>query len=281
MTALPITPLQNVPALSSQQAQGRIRGLMTAAVAAAMIGGPQLVGASPAGSQPGFTLAPYGWLAGLDGNVKVPGDDFDPGDGSSVFNRLNFELTEELDTVGFMFYGEWRGERWMAFFDSVWANVSQDADVKLGRLLPASQTSAAVDGNIYQLALGYRLIDWENASLTVFGGARYYDIETTVEASGGILPRKVEVSSNREWTDAVIGGRWRYNISQHWHTSVQLDYGYGESDLSWQAFATLGYGFSWGSIEGWWRHLALDYDSRLVSLDLGLTGPFLGASIRF
>ena len=48
------------------------------------------------------------------------------------------------------------------------------------------QTSAEIDGNIYQLALGYRLVDWESASLTLYGGARYYDIEVLADAKGGI-----------------------------------------------------------------------------------------------
>ena len=80
------------------------------------------------GAVPGFTLAPYGWLAGLDGTIGVPGDDFAPG--PNPLDRVDFSVSDELETVGFMFYGEWRGERWMAFFDSVWANVSQDADAK-------------------------------------------------------------------------------------------------------------------------------------------------------
>jgi hypothetical protein len=237
--------------------------------------------AAAPGSEPGFTLAPYGWLAGLDGTIGVPGNDFDPGDGSGILDRVDFSVSEDLHTVGFMFYGEWRGERWMAFFDSVWANVSQEADIKLGRLLPASDSSAEIDANIYQLALGYRLADWEQSSLTVYGGARYYDIQASADLKGGILPMKIESSATRKWTDAVFGGRWRYRFGDRWHGWLQADYGVGDSNTTWQAFATLGYSFSWGSIETGWRYLALDYDSKVYRVDLAVSGPFLGAAIHF
>lgn len=231
------------------------------------------------GAVPGFTLAPYGWLAGLDGTIGVPGNDFAPG--PNPLDRVDFSVSDELETVGFMFYGEWRGERWMAFFDSVWANVSQDADAKLASFLPASQTSAEIDGNIYQLALGYRLLDWESTSLTLYGGARYYDIEVLADAKGGILPGKIESSTTRKWTDAVFGGLYRLRLTENWHGTLKADYGFGDSNTTWQLFGTLGYGFSWGSIETGWRHLELDYDSSVYKVDLSLSGPFIGAAFNF
>jgi|GEM_PF-565825 len=237
--------------------------------------------AAPPGSEPGFTLAPYGWLAGLDGTIGVPASELDPGGGIGFIDRVDFEVSDELEAIGFMFYGEWRGDRWMAFFDSVWANVSQDADIKLGRLLPASDASAEIDGNIYQLGLGYRLVDWERSSLTLYGGARYYDLKAEGDATGGILPSKVKASTSRKWTDAVFGGRWRYSFGDHWHGWLQADYGFGDSNTTWQAFATFGYEFSWGSIESGWRHLELDYDSSVYRIDLSLSGPFLGAAFSF
>ncbi len=237
--------------------------------------------AAAPGSEPGFTIAPYGWLAGLDGTVGVPASEIDPGGGIGFLDRVDFEVSDELETIGFMFYGEWRGDRWMAFFDSVWANVSQDADIKLGRLLPASDATAEIDGNVYQLALGYRLVDWERSSLTLYGGARYYDLKVEGEAKGGILPSTIKSSTSRTWTDAVFGARWRYGFGEHWHGWLQADYGVGESKASWQAFATIGYEFSWGSIESGWRYLSLDYDSNVYRVDLSLSGPFLGAAFSF
>src|SRR5210317_1406045 len=67
---------------------------------------------APPGSEPGFTLAPYGWLAGLDGTIGVPASELDPGGGIGFIDRVDFEVSDELEAIGFMFYGEWRGDRW-------------------------------------------------------------------------------------------------------------------------------------------------------------------------
>jgi hypothetical protein len=111
------------------------------------------------GWQPGFTLAPYGWLASIEGTLESSTDD--PDDGPSLPPQFEVSTDEEWSEIGFMFYGEWRGERWTAFFDAVWANVSQEADIKLGNLLPASESEVTFDGNVYQLGIGYRLLDWD------------------------------------------------------------------------------------------------------------------------
>ena len=232
------------------------------------------------GWQPGFTLAPYGWLAGLDGTVESNTDEPDDG---SITLPPQFEVStdEEWSEIGFMFYGEWRGERWTAFFDSVWANVSQEADVKLGNRLPASEAEVTFDGNIYQIGIGYRVLDWDRSFVTLYGGGRYYDLETEIEASGGILPGKIGASSDLSWSDAVLGARWSHYIGHRWNVSVLSDYGFGDSESAWQVFGTISYAFGWGSILGGYRHMDLHYETSGSTINLSLSGPFIGASFSF
>jgi hypothetical protein len=59
------------------------------------------------------------------------------------------------------------------------------------------------------------------------------------------------------------------------------DAGAGGSDFTWQAMASLGYGFGWGYLNAGWRHLDVDYDSGSLKLDAYLTGPFLAAEFDF
>jgi hypothetical protein len=252
-------------------------------VAAALVLAPTLtLGAEPKipGWHKGWTLAPYGWLAGLDGTVgsKTPDD----GTGGIEFPpRIDLETSEDYEAIGFMFYGEWRGDRWMAFADSVWANVSQDADLKVSRLLPESNAKATVDGNVYQAALGYRVADWDRSSLLLYAGARYYDLEAEVEVKDGILPNKLTTSTSKTWADAVGGGRWAYRFGENWGGFVQADYGVGDSKSSWQVFATLGYHFSWGMVTGGYRYINLDYDTNSYKIDLSLRGPLVGVAFQF
>ncbi|MEJ2514274.1 MAG: hypothetical protein P8080_01805 [Gammaproteobacteria bacterium] len=231
--------------------------------------------------QPGFTLVPYGWVASLKGTIGVPGEDVDDGEGG-LLERLDVTMDDDYDLVGFMFYGEWRSEgRWMAFIDSVWANFSRGAEVKISRLLPSSDIEATVDGNIVTGAVGFRAKDWENASLTVYGGARYYDLKLEVKARGGVLPSPITIPANDSWTDALLGARLSYGLGKRWQGLFQADYAFGDSDGTWDLSAILEYTFSWGAVRGGYRHMIADYTAPAYRLDVDLTGPLLGVAFTF
>ncbi len=258
-----------------------LRRAAAAVVPALCLGVSVPAEAAAPGSEPGFTLVPYGWLATLDGTIGVPGEDVDDG-GGGILDRLDVTLDDEYDLVGFMFYGEWRSAgRWMAFVDSVWANFSQGATVKVSRLLPASDVSATVDGNIYTAAVGYRAKDWEQASLTLYGGGRYYDLELDVKARGGILPSPISIPADDSWVDALVGARLSYGLGERWRGLLQADYAFGDSDGTWDLSATLEYTFSWGAIRGGYRHMIVDYAAPAYLLDAALTGPLLGVAFTF
>ena len=247
---------------------------------ACVLAAPSIVRADElaTGWKPGITVAPYGWLAGLDGTMGAGGDD---DGGISLPPRLDVSTDQEWSEIGFMFYGEWRGERWTAFFDSVWANVSQDGNVSVGRLQPDSRAKVTFDGNIYQIGLGYRLLDGDRSFVTVYAGGRYYDIESKIGVGGGILQDNISASTTRSWSDAVIGARWSYDFGGHWSSSLMADYGFGDSRSAWQMFGTVGYDFSWGKLLGGYRYMNLDYENGDYKINLALSGPVLGAAFTF
>lgn len=229
--------------------------------------------------QPGFTFAPYAWLAGVDG-TKGAGHDTEDG-GGSLPPRLDASTDHELNEIGFMLYSEWRGERWTAFFDYVWADVRQDGDLALGKLLPHSKAEVTFDGHIYQFGLGYRLLGGHRSYITAYGGGRFYNIESKVEASGGVLPHKITASTTRSWRDAVFGVRWYYHFGGRWSSYAAADYGFGDSKSAWHVFGNLGYDFSWGRIMAGYRYMNLDYETGTYKINVALSGPVLGAAIEF
>lgn len=241
---------------------------------------PAATHAAHTGTEPGFTIAPYGWLAGIDGTVGAPGADLDDGSGSAP-TRVDVSLDPDYELKGFMFYGEWRGERWMAFVDSVWANIKQGATLRLAGIGQGIDTDAEVDGNVFTAALGYRVHETENSAFVVYGGARYYDLEVKLSADASLLPVSARSTSNDTWTDGIIGAKWNYRIADKWQSVVEGNYGYGESDSSWQITATLGYSFSWGRLVGGWRHLDIDHSTKTYRLDASMTGPLVGAVFDF
>jgi hypothetical protein len=236
--------------------------------------------AAPPGTEPGFTLALYGWLAGIDGTVGAPGADLDDGSGSAP-TRVDVSLDPDYELKGFMFYGEWRGERWMAFVDSVWANIKQGATIRLAGIGQGIDTDAEVDGNVVTAAVGYRVHESENSALVVYGGARYYDLEVKLNADAALLPVSAKSKSDDSWVDGIVGAKWNYRIGDRWQSTVEGNYGFGESDSSWQIVATLGYDFSWGRLLGGWRHLDIDHSTKTYRLDASMTGPLIGAVFAF
>ena len=231
--------------------------------------------------EPGWSLVPYGWLAGFDGEIGVNSAGLDSGGGLGLANLIEFETDGELEEIGFMLYAEWRGERWSAALDSVWANVKQDAKVVLRGLLPDSSLSTTIDGNIYQATVGYLLRETERSAVVLYGGARYYDVEIRVDASGGLLPFPVSAAGSTDWLDGTAGLRWTYRPAARWDITVLGDIGAGDSDSAWQLFATVGYHFGWGSVRAGYRRLEVDYDSGGFLLDAALEGPLVGVAFRF
>lgn len=233
------------------------------------------------GWETGFTFVPYGWLAGFEGEIGSASADIDPGGDIELPERVDVQVDGELEEIGFMFYGEWRGERTFVFFDSVWANVTQDAEIGLG-LLPSSMARAGFDGNVYQLAAGYRMNEWPSQTFSLYGGLRYYDLEATAHFEGGLLPQPVSVTSTGSWTDGVVGARWEYRLAEKWRGHVRADVGFGEEDMSWQVFASVAWRFNgWGALAGGYRWLAIDYEAADYKADLTLQGPAIGIAVRF
>jgi hypothetical protein len=255
-------------------------GRALAAIAVLCVCLPLRGHAAAPGTEPGFTIVPYGWLAGLDGTVGAPGDGLDDGSGNPL-DRIDVTLDPDYELKGFMFYAEWRGERWMAFIDSVWANFRQGGTIKLLGVLPGSNADAEVDGNIVTGGIGFRVMQTEDSALVVFGGARYYDLEVSVTAGGSMLPWSFSSSADDAWTHGLVGAKWNHRLGEDWQTFVEGDYAFGGSGSSWGLTATLGYNFSWGRLFGGWRHMAVDQEKTSYLLDVSLTGPMLGLAFDF
>ena len=62
---------------------------------------------------------------------------------------------------------------------------------------------------------------------------------------------------------------------------LRADIGTGDSSLTWQLTAGLGYSFSWGDLLFVYRHLEYQQDDGELLERLALSGPAFGASFRF
>jgi hypothetical protein len=226
---------------------------------------------------PGFTIAPYGWLVTVGGEVGALTTDETPG----MPGRLDVELNDDYDDGGFMLYGDWRSDKWMVFADAVWIHASQSANAKLVSQLPGSNIDALVDAKAYQVAGGYRVSEWDNGSLVLYAGLRRYTIEIDLDAQDGILPAPVSFDESQTWTDGVLGAHVGLSLSDKWRVTLMGDIGAGQSEQSWQLLGSVGYSFSWGKLLGGYRYMAIEYEGSSYLADLTLSGPMIGVAFSF
>jgi len=72
-----------------------------------------------------------------------------------------------------------------------------------------------------------------------------------------------------------------FGANRQWYVPYYLDVGAGESDLTWQGMAGLGYSFDSIDVTGVWRYLDYDLgDSRPIK-SIDFNGPAVGVTFRF
>ena len=68
-------------------------------------------------------------------------------------------------------------------------------------------------------------------------------------------------------------------LGSDWYMPYHADVGTGDSELTWQAMAGVGYRAGWGDLLLFYRHLAWDEGDDKLLQGLEFTGP--GMAVRF
>lgn len=83
--------------------------------------------------------------------------------------------------------------------------------------------------------------------------------------------------------DGIIGvkGRYAFGANREWVVPFYAEVGTGQSDLTWQVAAGIGYAFRWGEVVAMWRYLDYEMKSDKRIEDVNLNGPMLGMTFRW
>ncbi len=76
-------------------------------------------------------------------------------------------------------------------------------------------------------------------------------------------------------------GRLAFGSNREWFIPYYADIGTGDSDLTWQAVAGLGYAFHWGDIIAGWRYLDYQFKSSSKIDNMSLSGPMVGVAFHW
>ena len=245
-----------------------------------------------------FALRPYLWAPGIDGTLKY---DIPPkGDGASDVDFSSYVL-ENLN-LALMLTAEARKGNWSALTDVVYLDVeSGDAKVKSGSFTgPGGRvevsavanldTKATLRGVLWGLAGGYTVARGGNSSLDLLAGFRYLGIEAktdwqlsiTDNVSGGTFPSSGSASARVDLWDGIIGVRGTVGLGDsRLAIPFYLDVGTGDSALTWQGVAGIGYRYDWGDLQLMYRYTYYDMKSDRLLQNVSLGGPAIGVNFRF
>jgi hypothetical protein len=226
-----------------------------------------------------FAAAIYLWGADISGHTNR---------GSEVVVGIS-DLVDNLE-MAFMGSFVARKNNWALLTDFVYLDLGVDktADLSIpaGPIQIPVTTSVSLDlrGLVVHLAAGYSLYSEGASRLEVIGGARYPDLDTDMflelESLGPGQSRSISDSLST-W-DAIVGLNGNASLGERWYMPYYVDVGAGDSKLTWQAAA--GIGFRAGravDLALVYRHLEWDFESTRLIDDINFSGPTLGVIFRW
>ena len=248
-----------------------------------------------------------GWFAGLSGESGVKGV---VSSADVSFDQLVRHLTHFPIALG----ADVRYQRWEFFGDGQYMEVGDS--VTLPGLL-FTNANLHIQSGLAEAFLGYRVINCEKATLSLFAGARYtyMGINLSIFDNGDArlpllrqllgLPKKLNAEGSTDWVDPVIGARGKVKIWKAISLYAEGDIG-GFDANSGSAFELQRTGNTiaktsvkssdWsyqvqGGIEVqltrsiWtqlgWRYLKYDYRLGGFTNKTELNGPFLQTGMNF
>ena len=220
-----------------------------------------------------FTLAPYVWFAGIDGDVTVKGT-------TSEVDADFGDISDSLDAAA-LGYFEVRNGKWGAYTDVVYLDASRNGKVGAANIEVGATSTILEAGALYRAYEGHNQ-DYPVAT-DIFFGARYMNIEAALDFTGA-----GDVQEGKDWVDPIIGATHLRDFSEKVTLTAGGDVGglgIG-SDFTYSLRLLLGYRFT-EHVNGWigYRYLDIDDDdgsgANQFVYDVALHGPILGASIHF
>lgn len=242
-----------------------------------------------------FRAQLYGWFPTLSGETTFPA--------STGGATAHLDAKDYLDSLRFAFMGSFEARKGKLGVLTDYIYLDFDAEKGGSRNLRISgplglislPADASADVNLrlrgwaWSLVGTYTAIEKAQYEMQLLGGVRYLKIDTTVDWQlrgniGALPPFAVSGASTVKpdvW-DAVIGAKGRMNLGDgNWFVPYYVDVGTGQSDLTWQAMAGIGYAFAWGELLAAYRHLDYDFSSGKPMKDLTFSGPALAVGFRW
>lgn len=254
-----------------------LKTLATAALLSALLpaaGRAADIAPMPDASDWKFSLALYGWAAGLNGDVGVFG---------LPAQNVDLPFSDVVQNLEFAAMGaaEARNGRFMIGLDATYTNVGASVKTPFGvfaNKIDATNTSLMLTG-----VAGYALYDTDMARLDVIAGARLWSVDNDFTVKGGLFDG-LSKSDGATWVDPLVGAKLRVNLLPKVYTAGWAmigGFGVG-SDLMWDLMGGAGYEFNDNfSLFAGYRATSVNYSSDGFVYDVVEQGPVAAAVFQF
>jgi hypothetical protein len=229
-----------------------------------------------------FTVAPYVWGAGLNGDVRL----------GRLEEEIDLDFIDIVKDFGFggMLYAEARKPRYGVFTNVFFVRTRDDSSGRIDTDVKSDTAQVAVGGF-------YRVIDWQwggdegeralRLAVEPYAGVRWSYLRAEIELSGGGGTSLPQADRSESFVDPVFGVRLSSGLSENWLAFLSADvggFGVG-SDYSWNAQGHLGYRMTTFGIPAilslGYRALHQKYEDGDFEWDVTQHGPVLGLSYTF
>jgi hypothetical protein len=238
-----------------------------------------------------FRATIYAYLPAVGGSSEFP---------VNSGNDVGFDSSKITGNLKFAFMGTLEAQkgRWGAFTDIMYLDISSSRsgtrDLTIGSgEIPAgitANTDFTIKGAVWMLGGNYRLAATPDYTFDVLGGARLLSIKESLGYSfsgdfGSFTGpgREGSGSAKEDNWDAIIGVKGRVNLGddRRWFVPYYVDVGTGDSQVTWQGIAGLGYAFSWGEAVVTYRYLDYQFKDSSRFDSLHFSGPTVGLACRW
>jgi hypothetical protein len=221
-----------------------------------------------------FGFAAYGWASGIKGNLRT----LPP----LPIVHINFPFDKVLQNLqgAAMAAFEAHYGRLILFTDFIYAQIQPGktfdiAGFPLGIKLTSTTTTGIAAG-------GYRFINETQFFADGFLGVRVFYSDNILKLQTGA--RSIDYGKADTWAMPVVGGRFRYNFTDHIYANI-IGFAGGTSmsnNFSWDLFAGVGYQFNpnYQMFAGY-RVLKVGYRRDNYVYNVTQSGPVVGLAVRF
>ena len=214
----------------------------------------------------------------FDGALYLWMPDIDLEDSEGEGSTISFnEIVKNLDYV---FMGHIGGQKGKLGFlvDTIYLDMTESERNDVAPGVVHNRTE--IQNIIITPAMTYRVLDDDQYTLDVLGGMRYLYMDINLKFN--VLPDSGDDGSTY---NAIVGFKGDVKLDQNWRLPFYYDVGKGDSELTYQAYAGVGYNLSSFELHGGYRYMKFKFDDDddfgTVLNNLVIKGPIVGAKFWF